>query len=184
MTVSLRDREARAILDLLALPGDDWKPEDWAVCDVARDHLQDLKRRIERSNEARADWEEARKSPLNPRVRAPKRKPDPPELVRGKAEVRTRSGGYCELRLTGCERQQMSTHHRGGRVGKGCHASLMLLGLCGVDNHTGCHGAIHQNPDWAKRHGLLYVPVGHPYPPTLDCPIWCPVDHRPTAEPR
>jgi len=163
MTVSLRDSEARAILDLLALPGDDWQPQDWAVFDVARQHLADLPRRIARSEEK----SERRRERSQGQVRAPKVRGKSATWNRSRRWIEGRSGGACEAKTPAC-------------TGRGAHAHHIVMRSQGGDDGTGnllwvcppCHSYIHEHPAESYDAGWLrHTPAGE-------------VDHRPTAETR
>jgi hypothetical protein len=107
-------------------------------------------------------------------------KPEPAALRRSRPIVAARSGGHCEARTDWCEGQATQVHHIARRNGATAHDPENLLHLCGAGNVTGCHGAAHQHPDWAYRHGLLrregQVPFLH-----VGCPLSCTEDHEPTA---
>lgn len=98
--------------------------------------------------------------------------PIPPEV---RAEVVARSGGRCEGRVApGCNGRGEHMHHRLRRSQGGGHTAAVLVHLCAPD-----HRAVHANPEWAYRHGLL-VPMGttEPMPVVAGCSLDCTVDHR------
>jgi 5-methylcytosine-specific restriction endonuclease McrA len=62
-------------------------------------------------------------------------------------EVHERGGGVCEF----CLWAPMSeVHHVAGRGGPDPHRLTNLLGLC-----KDCHTSAHQQPEWARQHGLM-----------------------------
>ena len=145
----VRKNERAALLELAALPDDDWQPEHWAVYDAARAQCRDLFRRLAVEVER-----EAATPSQKPRGR-PKPKQDPPELIEAKKAVKWRSGGNCEARIVGvCEGRATEVHHRAGRGFDGCHDPALLLHVCGRGNVSGCHGYIETHPEWAKAHAL------------------------------
>lgn len=123
-------------------------------------------------------WERAD----GPKVRVASRrrpKPDPPELVAAKAEVRARSMGRCEAHVTGwCSLHAGHAHHVLGRGQGGAHTAENLADVC-----PNCHTKIHANPEWARRHGLMRSPGGPLIAPVSGCPLSCEVDHRPITGP-
>jgi len=51
----------------------------------------------------------------------------------------------CGIGLSGERGWGWSIHHRRGRDGKpDSHQPQNLISVCGADNHSGCHGRIHQ----------------------------------------
>lgn len=136
----LRKREADAILELLALPIDDWGSEHWSTFDVARAHLMPVGQRI-RTERGMAAARTARKRP--------KRKPEPRALIEGRRAVRERSGGRCE-HPSGCAATAEVVHHRAGRVGKGAHHPDLLMHLC--DDH---HRWVHAHPAESYADGSM-----------------------------
>lgn len=65
-------------------------------------------------------------------------------------------------------------HHRKRRSQGGRNTVENLLHL---SQHW--HDAIHANPAWSYRHGLLLRSTQDPavYPPHLRCDLSCPIDH-------
>lgn len=86
----------------------------------------------------------ARKSP-----RAPKRRVDP-QLEAARAQVRVRSGGWCEARTPVCTGRAAHVHHIAGRGFVGCHDPKLLLHVC-----RACHDRIHSFPTESYRHGWM-----------------------------
>jgi hypothetical protein len=85
--------------------------------------------------------------------------------------VTRRSRGICEL----CrDVPATEMHHRRMRSAGGLDIYDNILHLCGFCHHE----AIHANPDWAYRHGLLIrrSDPNHP-PPVIGCWMNCDVDH-------
>jgi len=85
--------------------------------------------------------------------------------------ARRRSRGICEL----CGRRAATdVHHRRMRSAGGADVVENFLDLCSSCHHV----SIHENPDWAYRHGLLLRrgSTGHP-DPVIGCGLECEVDH-------
>lgn len=64
-----------------------------------------------------------------------------------------RDGGRC-IR---CHGRGLEVHHRRSRSvhDEHTHCPCNLLTLCGMGNHTGCHGFAHSQPFKARPSGLL-----------------------------
>ncbi len=54
-----------------------------------------------------------------------------------RAEVRERSGGYCEIGLPGCWRRAIEMHHKKSRARGGTNTALNIVDAC-----TPCHHKI------------------------------------------
>lgn len=94
---------------------------------------------------------------------------------RARADVSTRSGGWCEARIAGfCEGRASQMHHRVRRSQGGTDSPAILVDLCRACHHD----AIHQHPDWASRHGWLIRSGEVPWGPVVGCGLDCVVDHR------
>lgn len=84
-------------------------------------------------------------------------KPTPAESRRAYELVRERSFGVCEI----CGRRRATeVHHRLYRSQGGVDLVENLLHVCGLGNHTGCHGDAHSDParytlGWALRSGTV-----------------------------
>ena len=165
----MRKLLADALRAFVALPDVDWQPHDWHIAMEAKrlagEELARLDRAATRKSSGASMWPRKASSL------------DVPAATRDR--VKHRSGALCEARTHACEGWGRQIHHRGGRGFDGCHDEDLLLLVCGLGNATGCHGVIHSNPDWAKRHGLL---TDHgdlsPMPAVIGCPLSCEVDHR------
>jgi hypothetical protein len=85
---------------------------------------------------------------------------DIPPAIR--AALLERSGGLCE----GCGLHPATeAHHRLYRSRGGKHTLANLVHLCGLGNHTGCHGLAHSGKagedfGWALRSGSDPAAVG------------------------
>lgn len=173
MTTYPRDLD-RLLRTLAALPVvlDDLGPEDYALiescCESARNEVRRMDQRAANkaaANKAAADAQRAsersRKGTLNV-SKTPRRKPDPPELVRNRALAYERAQQVCEAGSPWCEGRPTQVHHIARRAGAGAHALDNLLAVCGMGNTSGCHGWIHQHPDEAKARGWLRSPGALP----------------------
>lgn len=140
-----RDAEADAIRVLveLHLEGpDEWLPEHYDTAEVAARRVAEWLRRVGRSPRA------------TPRPKpTQRRKLDPPELVAGKAAVRERSGGRCEVGSEVCDGQAVHVHHKARRGFKGCHAPELLMHVC-----SSCHSLVHAQPERSYEAGWLVHP--------------------------
>lgn len=85
--------------------------------------------------------------------------------------VTRRSRGICEL----CrDAPATEMHHRRMRSAGGLDLSDNILHLCYWCHHE----AIHANPDWAYRHGLLLRRSSADHPaPIIGCWMDCTTDH-------
>ena len=140
----VRKNERAALLELAALPDDDWQPEHWATYDAVRAQCRDLFRRLAAEAER-----EAATPPQKPQSR-PKPKQDPPELVAAKKAVRRRSRGICEVGSEVCTGEAQHFHHRKMRSAGGSHSERN-----GLDSCWACHDFIHANPETSYEHGWL-----------------------------
>lgn len=67
----------------------------------------------------------------------------------------------CGVRLYGERGVDWSIHHRRGRDGKpDSHQPQNLITVCGGNNHTGCHGLIHQRRSESEPKGWWLSRVG------------------------
>ena len=140
----VRKNERAALLELAALPDDDWQPEHWATFDAARAQCRDLFRRLA------VEVEREAATPSQKPSSRPKPKQDPPELRAGKLSVGIRAMGVCEAATEVCTGEVEHTHHRKLRSAGGSHDPRNLLGVC----HA-CHDFIHANPELSYEHGWL-----------------------------
>lgn len=63
---------------------------------------------------------------------------------------------WCELAIPGvCLGRATNRHHKLLRKHGGTDDRSNTLDLCGFGNTTGCHGAVHQNPEESYRRGWL-----------------------------
>lgn len=138
-----------ALRTIAALPEDDFQPADWASLMAARDVAIDEVAKHDRNEARKAAADEQRASRAKPK-KARQWKPDPPELVEGKRQVRERSGGYCEIGSEVCDRLAVHVHHVARRKGKGCHDADSLLDVC-----RPCHDLAHRDVERAYREGWL-----------------------------
>jgi hypothetical protein len=74
-----------------------------------------------------------------------------------RTSVRSRAFARCEVLAPGCRGGIHHFHHRLLRSHGGTGTIENCLGVCGP-----CHNAIHANPDWAYRHGLLVRSLNDP----------------------
>lgn len=73
------------------------------------------------------------------------------EFAKARARVRTRSGGRCEAAIPGvCTGTAEHCHHRKLRSRGGGNRIEELLDFC-----SACHRWVHNNPEAARRRGLL-----------------------------
>jgi hypothetical protein len=81
----------------------------------------------------------------------------------GRAIVRERSGGRCELAIPNvCFGTPDTVHHRAKKGQGGTWAPSNLITACGSGT-TGCHGYVEANPAWAREEGLwLFTGDGEP----------------------
>jgi hypothetical protein len=109
-----------------------------------------------------------------------KRPTQSPEERRAKRLTRTRSGGWCEMRVPGvCLGRARELSHRWAEGQGGLWCASNGLDSCGL---AGCHGWLHSNPAEAKRLGWMIAPTyrieaGRRVPvPTTEFPahIWLP----------
>jgi len=171
-------RTERAARTIAALPEDGWGEVEWDSFVSARSVFVEELARIDRRNAAKTEY--VKDTGPKVKVASRRRKPDPPELVKAKAEVRERSGGLCEARIPEvCQMVAHDAHHILRRGQGGPHTAENLVDLC---YFGGCHDAAHANPDWAKRHGFIRSPGGALIAPVAGCSLSCDVDHRPTAD--
>lgn len=140
----VRKNERAALLELAALPDDDWQPEHWATFDAARAQCRDLFRRLAVEVER-----EAATPSQKPRGR-PKPKQDPPELREAKKAVRARSRGVCEAATPFCTGSAQHFHHRKPRSAGGSHSEVNGLDVC-----LTCHRYLHDHPASSYERGLL-----------------------------
>lgn len=148
MTVSLRDSEADALLEWLAVPRAGLHTEHGRALTVAAHSiLADLPRRIRRDREKAERRQQARTG--RPA------KQEPWTWENGRQAALERAGGLCEVKTPWCETLVTQVHHIAGRNWRGCHHPDLLLAVCGEGNLTGCHGWIHQHPDEARERGWL-----------------------------
>ena len=151
--MTLPKRLVHAVRVLEAVP-DLSAPGARAALDVLVDYADKDTREVERKAEAKAQREE-RQGPKPKRTRG-RHKPDPPELVAGKAVVRERSGGLCEAEACDdCTGRLERTHHRRGRLVAEDHHPDLLLGCCNP-----CHLAIHANPERSYERGWMLSRLG------------------------
>lgn len=72
------------------------------------------------------------------------------DLTQSRKVVNLRSGGVCELRLSGCARVASSVHHRKRRSQGNDHRAVNLLHLC-----VYCDHAVHASPARAYANGWM-----------------------------
>jgi hypothetical protein len=85
-----------------------------------------------------------------------------------------RAGHRCEVGLFGCGHNVGQYHHRRMKSQGGTGTLANCVACC-----LRCHAAIHANPDWAYRHGLLVRSWADPadVPVTAGCGLACQQDH-------
>lgn len=140
----VRKNERAALLELAALPDDDWLPEHWAVYDAARAQCRDLFRRLA------VEVEREAATPSQKPQSRPKPKQDPPELREAKKAVRARSRGVCEAATPFCTGSAQHFHHRKPRSAGGSHSEVNGLDVC-----LTCHRYLHDHPASSYERGLL-----------------------------
>lgn len=77
-----------------------------------------------------------------------------PSEARGRAAVRARGQGLCELRLPGCLGKADGVHHRLPAGAGGSWSPANLLAACGSGT-TGCHGVTEHERELAYEDGRL-----------------------------
>lgn len=143
MTIPPNQREARDIVtlvDLIAMDPDPMPAEHLDSIVAAGRAVGDYVRRARLAEPAEA----------KPSRKVSKPKGDSPELKRSKAEIRRRSGGYCEIIHVGCTGFAQHAHHRRMRSQGGSDEPVNLLDVCTVG-----HDYIHANPKLAHQRGWL-----------------------------
>lgn len=94
-----------------------------------------------------------RKSPLRWKTGNAKTRAGMDRLAAAKAEVRGRSGGWCEVQSPACPLERHPAHHAHHVVPRsrgGLHEPENLLDVCGP-----AHDWIHRNPTEATARGWL-----------------------------
>lgn len=92
-----------------------------------------------------------------------------------RALVRRRASDRCEVGIpNGCGGPIQHFHHRLLRSHGGTGTEENCLGACGR-----CHTAIHANPDWSYRHGLIVRSLNQPADVAnwSGCAIGCDENH-------
>lgn len=87
----------------------------------------------------------------------------------------TKTRGLIDVRdaslCVSCSGRGLEKHHRRRRRENGdgkAHTPANGALFCGWGNHTGCHGRVHSNPQWARSKG--YIVATGVDPATV--PLW------------